>query len=152
MSEAEGPAMLHTASEVISLSRKLETDSASFYESLASQYSQAAESFLAFAKENKKYVIQVERAYYGVITDALEGCFAFNINEDDYSLATAVSEGAGYPDILKQAVEMERKISAFYSEAAEQSKSLMADVPRAFVLIARKREGRLAQLDSLLKG
>ena len=152
MSEAEGPAILHTASEVISLSRKLETDSANFYESLAPQYNQAAENFVSFAKENKKFVTQVERAYYGVITDALEGCFAFNLNEDDYSLTTALRDGAEYPDVLKQAVDMEKKISAFYSEAAQQSKSLMADVPRAFVLIARKREGRLAQLDSLLQG
>jgi rubrerythrin len=151
MSGAEGPTILHTASEGITFARKLENDSAAFYESLAPKYGQAAESFLSFATENRKYVAQVERAYYGVITDAIEGCFAFNIDADDYALALAIQDGADIKDILKQAVEIEKQISAFYSQAAEQSKSLMADVPRAFMLIARKREGRLAQLDSLLK-
>ena len=144
--------ILHTASEVITLSRKLENDSAGFYEELARRYATAAESFLAFAGENRKNVAQVERAYYGVITDALEGCFAFNINEDDYTLATELRGRAGYTDILNQAMELEKKILAFYTDAAGQSKSLMADVPRTFTLIARKREKRLAQLEALLKG
>jgi len=144
--------ILHTASEAISLSRKLENDSAGLYEDLARRYTTAAESFLAFAGEDRKNVAQVERAYYGVITDALEGCFAFNINEDDYTLATEIRSGVGYTDILNQAMEIEKKILAFYTDAAGQSKSLMADVPRAFMLIARKREKRLARLGELLKG
>jgi hypothetical protein len=144
--------ILHTASEGVSFARRLENDSAAFYEEMGKQYTQGAGSFLAFAAENRKNITQVERAYYGVITDALEGCFAFNIEEDDYALKTASTTGAAYQDVLRQAVEMEKTISAFYVEAAAQSKSLMADVPRAFTLVARKREKRLAELDSLLKG
>jgi hypothetical protein len=144
--------ILHTASEVITLSRELENGSAGFYEGLSGRYDRAAGSFLSFAGENRKNITQVERAYYGVITDALEGCFAFNIEADDYALNTAVPDGAGYAEALKQAMEMEKKIAAFYAEAAGQSKSLMADVPRAFMMIARKRENRLAQLGALLEG
>jgi hypothetical protein len=144
--------ILHTASEVITLSKKLENDSAIFYENLARQHARAAGSFLSFAGENRKNVAQIERAYYGVITDAIEGCFAFNMNADDYTLITAIGDEAGYADVLKQVMEMERKIMAFYADAAGQSKSLMADVPRAFMMIARKRENRLAQLDSLFRG
>jgi len=144
--------ILHTASEVISLSRQMENDSAAFYEDLARRHAAAAESFLAFAGENRKNVTQVERAYYGVITDALEGCFAFNMEADRYTLVLEIRGGAGHADVLKQAVAMEKKILAFYTDAASQSKSLMADVPRAFTLIARKREKRLVQLEALLKG
>jgi hypothetical protein len=144
--------VLHTASEVITLSRELENGSAGFYEGLARQYARAAGSFLSFAAENRKNITQIERAYYGVISDALEGCFAFNIEADDYALKTAIPASAGYADALKRAIEMEKKIAAFYSEAAGQSKSLMADVPRAFTLVGRKRENRLAQLGSLLEG
>jgi len=143
--------ILHTASEVISLSRKLENDSAGYYEDIARRYATAAESLLAFAGENRKNVVQVERAYYGVITDALEGCFAFNMEADRYTLATDIRGGAGQTEVLGRAVEMEKKIIAFYTDAAGQSKSLMADVPRAFTLIARKREKRLEQLGALLK-
>lgn len=143
--------ILHTASEGISFSKKLENDSAEFYENLAQQSAEDAETLLSYAKENKKNIVQIERAYYGVITDAIEGCFAFNINPDEYSLKTAVKDGADYADVLKQAVEIEKMIIKFYTDAAEQSRSLMADVPRAFTLVARKRASRLEKLDSLLK-
>ena len=64
---------LNTTSQVISLARKLEEDSAGFYHDLAQRHDKHGETFLAFAKENRKNVVQIERAYYGVITDALEG-------------------------------------------------------------------------------
>ena len=47
-------------------------------------------------------------------------------------------------------MEIEEKSIEFYSAAAEQSKSLMADVPRAFAIIAKKRDNRRAILKSLL--
>ena len=143
--------ILHTASEGITFARKLENDSAKFYEELAQHYTEDAETFLSFTKDNKKNITQIERAYYGVITDAIEGCFAFNIDPDDYPLKTVIQDGASYADVLAQALETEEKIIKFYSDAAEQSKSLMADVPRAFMLVARKRESRLEKLGSLLK-
>jgi len=144
--------ILHTASEGVTFAKKLENDSAEFYEKLAQRSTGNAETLLSFAKENRKYVTQVESAYYGVITDAIEGCFAFNIDPDDYVLKTTVDDGADYTGALKQAVEIEETIIRFYTDAAEQSKSLMADVPRAFMLIARKRAGRLEKLGSLLEG
>ena len=144
--------ILHTASEGISFSKKLENDSAEFYEKLAQQNAGDAETLLSFAKENKKYINQVERAYYGVITDAIEGCFAFNINPDEYTPDTEIKDGTDRAAGLQQAVEIEKTIIKFYTDAAEQSRSLMADVPRAFTLIVRKRAGRLEKLESLLKG
>jgi hypothetical protein len=141
--------ILHTASEGITFSKKLENDSAGFYENLARLDAGNAETYLAFAKENKKYIAQVERAYYGVITDAIEGCFAFNIDPDGYALETDIKDGAVVADAVKQAVAIEKTIIQFYTDAAEQSRSLMADVPRAFTLIARKRGDRLEKLNEL---
>jgi len=141
---------INTASAAISFASKLEEDSANFYEDLHQRYPKSKDVFLTFAKENRKNVVQIERAYYGVITDALEGCFAFNINSDEYTLKTELAEEASFPDALDKAVEIEEKMIKFYSDAAEQSKSLMADVPRAFTLIAMKREGRVSKLKSLL--
>jgi len=141
--------ILHTASEGITFAKKLENDAAEFYESLAQRNTRDAEAFLSFAKENKKYIDQIERAYYGVITDAIEGGFAFNIETDDYALRVDIQEEADYADILEQATEIEKTIIKFYSDAAEQSKSLMADVPRAFMMIARKRESRITRLAAL---
>jgi len=55
-----------------------------------------------------------------------------------------------YSDAIKKAIEIEEKILKFYIDAAEQSKSLMADVPRSFKLVAKKRERRLFTLKSLI--
>jgi len=51
---------------------------------------------------------------------------------------------------LAKAIEIEEKIIKFYSDAAEQSKSLMADVPRAFKMVAKKRANRQSTLKALL--
>jgi hypothetical protein len=141
--------IIHTCSEGITLSKKLENDSAALYELMAKQFSSDAETFLALAKENKKNIIQIERAYFGVITDAIEGCFAFNLNTDDFGLSTALKAGAGRAEAIQQAIKMEEKIIKFYTEAAEQSELLMADVPRNFSMIAKKRNTRLAKLKSM---
>ena len=142
--------MLHTASEVITLAKKFENESAKFYEDLSQRYAKDVDVLLSFAKENGKNVVQIERAYYGVITDAIEGCFAFNINPDDYAFKTELAEGASYSDALDKAIELEEKIGKFYTVAAEQSKSLMADVPRVFTMVAKKRAKRRPELRSLL--
>jgi len=144
--------MLHTASEVLTLAKKLENESAKFYEDLSQRYAKDVDVLLSFAKENGKNVVQIERAYYGVITDALEGCFAFNINSDAYTVETTLAEDVSYSDALDKAIELEEKIAEFYTDAAEQSKSLMADVPRAFEMVAKKRNNRKAKLKSFITG
>ncbi len=143
--------ILHTASEGISFAKKLENDSASFYEALAQRYTGDAETFLSFAKENKKFITQIERAYYGVITDAIEGAFAFNIDTDNYSFEIIMPDHVNYATVLEKALEIEGKIITLYNDAAEQSKSLMADVPRTFKLVVKKRESRKPKLMELLK-
>ena len=141
---------LNTASSIISFAKKLEENGTKLYEDLAQRYIKDSETLLPFAKENKKNIVQIERAYYGVISDALEGCFSFKINPDEYTLETELAENASYSDALNQAVEMEEKIIKFYSQAAEQAKSLLADVPRAFVMVAEKRGDRRTKLRSLI--
>ena len=138
--------ILQTASEGVSLAKQLESDSARFYEALAKEFPQGAETFLALAKENKKNVATIERAYYGVITDAIEGCYAFHLDPDKYGLQLALEPGTTYGNALAQAVKIEEQIIRFYTDAAEQAQSLMADVPRTFALIARKRGERLTKL------
>lgn len=143
---------IHTASEGISLAETLENDSARFYEDLAKQYTQDAAIFLTFAEENKKNAVYVQRIYYEVITDAIEGGYCFDLNASDYTFEIQLHPESSYKDVLKKAIEIEDKITKFYLDAARQSKSLMADLPRAFATIAKKREKRLNQLRSLLDG
>lgn len=142
---------LHTASETISFAKKLEDESAKFYKDLSQKYGKDEDAFLSFGEENRKNIAQTERAYYGVITDAIEGCFAFDVETDEYTFETELADKANYADALSRAIEIEEKIIKFYSDAAEQSSSLMADVPRAFKMIAKKRRNREEKLRALLE-
>jgi len=141
---------INTCSGAMSFAKELENESSKFYQKLSERFTKEKDLFLSFAKENGEYITQIERAYYGVISDAIEGCFAFNIDPEKYSLKTELSEKPGLSDVLKKALEIEEKMVLFYSDAAEQSKSLMADVPRAFKLVAKKRNLRKEKLLSLM--
>lgn len=143
---------LNTASAIINFAGKLEGDSAKFYENVAQRYAEGREIFRSFAVENKRNRTLVERAYYEVISDALEACFSFEgLNTDDYLIETESTEDTSYSDMLRMAIEMEDRIQRFYLDAAERSKSLMADVPRAFERVAKKRNERKLKLRSLLE-
>jgi len=143
---------INTASEAISFSQKLEDDGAQFYQDLARGHTEGKEVFLSFSKENAKNVVQVRRAYYGVISDAIEACFSFaGIDTDDYSIDTRLPKDMSYSDALRAAIAMEEKTVSFYSEAGEVSKSLMADVPRAFGIVVKKRDKRISRLRALLE-
>jgi rubrerythrin len=142
--------VLNTASTVVGFAKNLEEDSARFYEDLLQRYHQDEDIFLSLIKENRKNAVQIERVYYEVITDAIEGCFAFEMNLNEYSFKTEIPEKASYANALVSAIGMEDKIIRFYSDAAEQRNSLMADVPRAFQMMARRREDRKLVLTSLL--
>jgi len=141
--------IINTCSGAISLAKRLEEESAEFYKALAERIPEHNKTFTSFADENKKFYLQIQRAYYGVISDALEGCFSFNIDPDDYNLETKLGDNIENSKMLKAAVEMEDKIISYYNVAAEQSQALLADVPRAFKLRAKKREKRQAVLRSL---
>jgi hypothetical protein len=52
---------------------------------------------------------------------------------------------------MAAAAKIEEKMVAFYKEAASQSKALMADVPRAMQLVAKKRAERLERLESAIQ-
>ncbi len=142
---------LNTSASVISFAKQLEADSIAFYEKMAAKYPEGAELFLTFAKENKNYTTMIERAYYSVITDAIEGCFAFGVETDKYTFEREPAEEASYAVALKQAIDMEQKVVSFYTDAAEQSKALMADVPRTFLIVAKKRKNREEKLRALLR-
>jgi len=140
---------LQTASSCISFAKGLEKQSAKFYQGLSQRYAECEDIFLSFAMKNKKNGVQIERVYYEVITDAIEGCFAFEIDSGEYEIDTSLEDKASYADALAKAIEIEEKMKRFYEDAAEQSKSLMADVPRVFVRIATKRGERIAGLEAL---
>ncbi|HUW64407.1 MAG TPA: hypothetical protein VMW83_06890 [Spirochaetia bacterium] len=138
---------LNTCSAIIALAREMEEGAAVFYENLAKTSPADAGYFLGLARENRKTATNIERSYYGVITDAIEGSFTFDMAADEYLMDFALP--ADYRAALARAGEMEDKIIKFYRDAARQSQSLLADIPRVLSLAARKRETRKARLAAL---
>lgn len=142
---------LSTASETISFIRdELEEKAAKFYEDLARKNPEKEGLFLSFAKENRKYIKQVQMAYQFVITDAIEGCYAFNLEPDNYVFETDLPDNASIADAANKALAIEKKIIACYEDGAKQSMSLLADVPRNFMIVIKKRNSRLEQLKALI--
>jgi hypothetical protein len=141
---------LSTTAEIMGLAKQLEEKSADFYRDLTKLYPDKEAAWPGLAEENKKYLTQIERTYYGVITDALEGCFSFDLDPTKFLLDLHIHEGITYSEVVHQALENERIIASFYSKAAQQSESLMADIPRAFKLVAKKRDERISRLKTLI--
>jgi len=142
---------LNTAAAVIRFAAEVEEKSAKFYDDCAKKHREMAETFLSFVSENKKNVTFVKRAYYGVITDALEACFSFEgLKADEFLFSAEFDASAHLSDILEMSLEMEDKIQKFYQKAEESSEKLLADVPRALKKVAEKRDERKRKLESLL--
>lgn len=139
-----------TCSAIISFAEKLESNSSKFYEELAEKSEENKEILLAFAKESRKNKVLVTRTYQETITDALEACF-IQIDLSNYLAETTLKEDMSYLDALKMAIELEKKASKFYFDAAEQSKSLLATIPRAFRKVAERRNNRKPKLKSLVE-
>ena len=89
---------LQTCSETIGFAKKLENEASKFYEDLSTRYTKNKDAFLSFVEENNRYVVQIERAYYSVITDAIEGGFAFDLDPQEYTFGTKLPEDASYAD------------------------------------------------------
>jgi len=138
---------LHTASEVISLVRTFENETAEFYDQLC-RFGKHEEDLRVFARENRRNVVQVQLAYNNVISDALEGGFAFDIDAEEFGLE--IPQASSFPQAFEGVVRMETTLARLYSTAAAQSESLLPDVSCAMKTIARKRQARIEKLRSLL--
>jgi hypothetical protein len=143
--------ILNTVSAVISFANKLEADSATFYEELSCKYNKYEDTFSYFAEENVENLTQIKRAYYELISDAIEGCFTFNISPKKYIFLADLTENTSYADALNKAVEIEEKVIQFYYDTVKQAESLIAGMQTIFMIVAKKRGKRISKLKALLQ-
>jgi rubrerythrin len=140
---------LNTVSAVLGFAKKLEDDATRAYAQFAEKYPDKKDIFLAFAKEGEKSKTMVSRVYQEIITDAFEACFTCKeIFPEDYETKIEIKKTANLAEDLNAAIEMEGKAVKFYRNAAEQLKSLLKDISRAFEKIAKIREDRGSKLKS----
>ncbi len=141
---------MQTASETLTYMETLQKQATAFYEAILEKYGKNEEVLKTFIKENKRFNSDIMFSYRSVISDALEGCYAFNLESDDFVLDTQLSDGLSYKDAIAKAIGVEERLIAFYETGAAQSADLMADVPRAMLRVVKKlKNKRLPQLSSL---
>ena len=140
----------NTSASIISYVSKIEPESASFYEEQAMRFEFLREQFLAFAKENRRSEKNIRRAYYNIVSDALETNFCFKGLRAEVALPELDSDSAA-SEIVRASIEMEKGFVAFYEQAARLSRNLLADLPRAMERSARMRKARIEALIALLE-
>ena len=145
--------MLNTASGLIEYYTKYEDRIRSFYETLAEDERCAAnkELFKSMAEENEKHKKEVLRAYYEVITDAIEACYIRPLDETKYEVDTEITPEMTYADILRKAVDIEEKSRGFCAEAYRCTSGLLADISVAFRRVSRRKTKRAEKLKELLE-
>jgi len=140
---------LHTTSETISFIRTFENSIADFYEDLAERFPDHRDTLSSLAAETRKHVVLLERAYYSVISDALEGGYAFDMDPDAYRFNTTLAMDVTLAEAVAQVRALEETSIDFYTLAAEQSGSLMADVPQTMKQIVKKKIRRREVIDQI---
>jgi hypothetical protein len=145
-----GKAMMEcsTAASVISYVSSLELQSAKLYEEWANLHQELRDPLESFAKTNRKNEQRVKRAYYSVVSDALETGFCFKDLKADIALP-ALTREAKASEILNLAITLEHEITDFYGKAANSSKAMLADVSRQMEKVAQDRRKRIEQLQSM---
>jgi hypothetical protein len=139
---------LNTAASVIKYVSKLELESAKLYEEWSKMHEKVRNSFESFAKENTKNEQRIKRAYYNVVSDALETGFCFKGFQSDLAIPKC-GQDATVSEILEVAIGLENDIKDFYGEAADLSKCLLADVPREMQKVAKTRDDRITKLQAM---
>ena len=138
---------LNTASAAVRFSGELEEASARFYGLLQQIFPECREFCQSCIEQNRKFSSEIQQAYYGVISDALEGCFTFeNIDTDDFAIPDSPGDSGSLIDALSMAAGMEDTMMKFYISSYEASRSLIADVALVFRKIARKRAERIEKI------
>ena len=134
---------LKTASSVINYIASLEARSADWYRDQGRRQPAFEKLFTAFEAENKKFFKRLKKAYYSGITDALETNFSFQ-GLDAVVEIPEITESADPKDLLRQSLAMEKSIL----RAADLSRDLLADLPRAMDRVGRERDKRLGVLQA----
>ena len=142
---------LNTASAVVRFAKQLEDDTRDLYERVSDSYPDWQAALAPYIRENRRNVGSIDRAYIGVVSDALDTQFAFEgIDTDDYGIITDLPDSLD--GVIAGLTSNEETIIAFYRAAADSSRDLLADVPRAFDRIASKRSRRTVELKALADG
>jgi rubrerythrin len=138
-----------TASAVITFAENLEEQTSKFYEQLAKKYPNQA--FVSYTAESRKNGVFLVRTYRETITDALEACFSFEGIALPSIDIKEIKQDTTCEEDIKSAIKLEEASASFYREILKCSESLMSTIARSFEKVAKNREKRKQELESILK-
>ncbi len=141
---------LNTAASVIKYVSRLELESGKLYEEWSKLHEKVRDTFEMFSRENKKNEEKVKRAYFSVVSDALETGFCFRGLEGELTIPE-FRQGVTVVEVLDLAIGLENEIKDFYVEAADLSRCLLADVTREMQKVANARDNRISKLVAMLQ-
>ena len=140
---------LNTSSAAISFAKQLEDESSTAFSKCAEMFPSWADTLGIFIRENKRHTSEVDRAYFSVVSDALDTGFSFTgIDSDDYKIESILDSGA-QSDSLRILINNEERVIAYYSAAAQASRALLTDVARSFDRVTKRHRSRLGALGGL---
>jgi len=136
--------------ELIQFAIEKEQEAVVFYETAGTQepYSGARQTFLEFAKEEKKHKALLEGFPKG---DKKLGDYKFkwipDIKRSNYLVDLKYHKGMAYPDLLRLAMKREEKALQLYNDLA--SKADKPDLTKAFKMLSQEEATHKLKLETI---
>ncbi len=136
--------------ELIQFAVEKEKEAIAFYESASVQesYSGGRETFLEFAKEEKKHQVLLEGFLKG---DKKLGDYKLkwvpDMKRSDYMVDLKYKKGMAYPEMLRLAMKREEKALQLYNHLA--SKSEKPDLVKVFKMLSQEEATHKLKLETI---
>jgi rubrerythrin len=136
--------------ELIQFAIEKENEAVDFYENAAAQepYSGGKQTFLEFAKEEKKHKALLEGFLKG---DKKLGDYKFkwvpDMKRSDYMVDLKYKKGMAYPEMLRLAMKREEKALQLYNDLA--SKSEKPDLVKVFKMLSQEEATHKLKLETI---
>jgi rubrerythrin len=136
--------------ELIQFAIEKEKEAVDFYENAAGQepYSGGKQTFLEFAKEEKKHKALLEGFLRG---DKKLGEYKFKwipgMKRSDYLVDLKYKKGMAYPEMLRLAMKREEKALQLYHDLA--SKSEKSDLVKVFKMLSQEEATHKLKLETI---
>jgi rubrerythrin len=136
--------------ELIQFAVEKEKEAIAFYESASIQesYSGGKETFLEFAKEEKKHQVLLEGFLKG---DKKLGDYKLkwvpDMRRSDYMIDLKYKKGMAYPEMLRLAMKREEKALQLYNDLA--SKSEKPDLVKVFKMLSQEEATHKLKLETI---
>ena len=139
--------MLQTTSQLLSKHQAIEEKIADLFNTLAEKHPTHAQVFEKLAKDSLRHRDMALRAYREGVTDAFEVGFLANpLDSDGYVLMEPMGELSEDAGTMISNMEI---VIQFCTDAANNSSTLLPDVPETFMRLVKRKKRSIEKLKEL---